>query len=404
MTCLLIAFYVGAILGSNVVCFWIKYTFKRRILLLSICLFIISSSVLVADNGNYWHTSISRFIAGFAHGLVYITSVIHIGEIAIRNLRAILVLSFHQHLGGSLFVTILLMVTTDTFNLDIFQSFYAIGFIIFSLQAIVQLFIYFIESPVYYIQKELYRQSMANTIKLRNENVETWETRNDFTSNKLMVTDDKRDNISMWGYDNLRRMITVITSLLIYIASYNYSLNSVRLSLIENNAETKIIAPWVTFFFRLMFGHFLEYFIEHLSTRFIQIFSGFVAGLSLIFNGILHMSQDNVSHWVITSNFVVYEIFGLMGIGFMSVLMQVEAFPTTIKSNSLCFIFNLENILHILFIALTTDIYPHYEIFFMFIFGGIIIILTGIIFWIMPETKQLPLKECVSIYKGRKQK
>lgn len=394
---LLSAFYIGAILGNNVALFWIKVTEKKKILLASIVLSTISCIILMLMPGNYWMITASRFVAGFAHSLVYITSLVHASEIAIPKLRSLIILSLHQHLGGSFFTTILMMATSEFLPFAIYDL-APYFLLIFVFRGLFFLCAYFIESPVFLIQNNRNNDAMHSIIKLRNENVESWETHRAYNELKSMIAESEKFSNSVWRNGNLRPLLVVVTSLLVYLTSYNFTLNSVRLSLISGDQKTRFIAPWVTFGVRLVFGKVIVYVIDRLNTRFIQLFSGFVAGFSLIICGLIHtMTYGN--EIITLTGFVIYETLGIMGVSYISILVSSEAFPPTKKCESLCMIYNLENMVHLTSITITTEFYKNQEIFFMFIFGTTIITLTSILYFIMPETKMLNLKQCVNAYK-----
>lgn len=395
---ILLAFYIGAIVGNNLALYLIKVKEKKDIFKAAIVFFVISIIPLFVGPHSYYMITTSRFIAGFAHALVYITSLVHASEIALPNLRNSIIFSLHQHLGGSFFTSILMMASSELIPFAIYDLAPAF-LIVFVFRGLFVLLVYSIESPIFLMQHNRNADAMKSIIKLRNENVESWETRNQFNDFKSMISEGERSSNSLWKDGNYKTIFIVLTSLLVYVASYNFTLNSVRLSLIENDSRTRFVAPWVTFGARLIFGKIIVFFIDRLKTRFVQLFSGFVAGFGLIITGLIHTLQTKESWLISIIGFASYETFGLMGAGYVSILITSEAFSTTKKCESLCLIYNIENLLHITSIVITRELYRSQEIFLMFVFGTTIVVLTFILYFIMPETNKLSLRKCVEVYK-----
>lgn len=267
--------------------------------------------------------------------------------------------------------------------------------ICYCLFAIILLPIFYIESPVNLIKNGNTNDAVLSMMKLRNESSETWDIKNDLEEIKLMIDEDtKLTSKSIISDGNLRPLLLVTLSSLIYFLSFNYPLNYIRLYFLQDyrfNGKSGIYFLII----RLTIGLIFIILFDKIQRKTIQLITAIGCGSILIIFGIIYSINDNITLWIRLTFFLIYEIIASIGIGSIPDVLTSEAYPIQKKIQSITFTTIFINFLNILTFLLTFNINLNLNFILSILFSfGIVIILIGLFLYKnLPETRLMSLRQ-----------
>lgn len=189
----------------------------------------ISSIILLVQPG--WSLLIltGRAIAGVAHGIGYVTVLVHAGEVSTPKHRG----TFVSTVQMSIFIGVLLLTSFNFQSVDWSRDFAALEFSIWVgiigltlvLFGVPLMYFFHEESPMYYIKKQQSQKAQDLMMKLRRETELTDDARLDFEDLYRLVAEDLADGSGVFEPRNLRSMIVIICLRLAVVCAFNMPVN-----------------------------------------------------------------------------------------------------------------------------------------------------------------------------------
>lgn len=342
--------------------------------------------------------TIARLIIGIAFGITYPVVIMHAGEVLVKEIRGMILSTLNYCMFSSiLLVSILHSIGTYDYNEYSFRPNLYIGImgVLYSAMSMLFLPLFFKESPIFLIKQGKESEALITMIKLRSETVETWEIRNDFQENKRMIEEDSKLTSFIFSNGNTRPLLLILLSKLLFVLSFNYIINTMRL-IYSRDGEYFNYTPSIFLLVRVLAAFLPMFLVDKKGRKIFQTMSGTICSVCLIIFGIV-LAIEEFSFWIPFFLFVIYEIGMSLGIGAISDVLLSEGFPISKKSNSICFISFVENLLQIIIILITyalreSDMHTVYII-HSFLFGIVILTITLVLQKLLPETKQMSLRQ-----------
>jgi Sugar (and other) transporter len=298
----------------------------------------------------------ARILAGFSHGVVYPTLLIHACEVAVPRMRGTVVATIHLCLFIGVFMTsssLLPVYDTRTYDVDPTRTIGINGLICILTGLVIAVF-FNRESPVFLIKRHKEQEAINVMIRLRSDSHETAEVRKDFDELKQMVMEDKQSNVNIFERSNIRPLAIVLVMKTIFVASFNMPLNLIWLEAAEpefyngtSDASGMVLsgARWITLIVMMCLIDFKR----------IQFYKFSVAiSLAVLTTSMLVIKSSGGvldDKLMITVLGFSFQVSSGLAIGILSDVYATEAFNTTKKPLSISMTSSFEYLLQILMIV-----------------------------------------------------
>lgn len=333
----------------------------------------------------------SRIIGGFAHGVVYLTVLIHACEVAVPRLRGMIIASIHLCLFVGVFLTsssLLPVGNTKNYEIDPTRTIGINGLICILTGMVIAVFLNR-ESPVFLIKKYKDEDAMEVMIKLRSESHETAEIRRDFNEFKLMIMEDTTTSVNIFDRQNLWPLFVVLLMKTIFVASFNLPLNLMWLEATETDLYDGDTDPsgmclsgtrWII----IMVMMFL------IDLRRIKIYVTSTVVCSIALFAAVYVFDANIEEpKIIEALAFIFQASAGLGVGILADIYATEAFNTMKKPFSIAFVSIFECGLQILLVV--DFFYVEYPLVAVLgVFGAVMA--TGLLAIFIPDTSNLSLR------------
>lgn len=336
---------------------------------------------------------IGRIFVGHATGLTYLTMLANCGEIPTLWNRGTItsLIQLALSLGIFVFTICNTIVTSESNPHHLNRVIGCITVLIIVLTYVCHHFIG-IESPVYLLATEKYSDASILMRDLRNENYESRETRYEYEQIRIMVIEDSLEMNSVFKTKSFYLMLFVK-----FLATFMFTqpLNYIKIALVSEYIElwsfqatllmgVKVLVSLIPIF--SIDGHGRRCHILWLSRFTAIVLVGL--GIAVIFKT-----------WVVTIIVFIVEIMTGMGLTMAVDTLCTEVFSTRKKGTGLSFLLSVENVVHIILIALTMTMELSKTFYYVTVF------LSAILIWVLgiieiPETRRLTLKEARKRFHG----
>lgn len=406
----LISFYIGAIMGAVIAAAWTQNGNKSKIYKVTGLLHALSCTLIILWPFHWYMVLTSKFIGGLAHTLNYINLVIHCGEVVVKKIRGMVVASIHFCTAVSIFTAIVLVHALKS-NPDAIEPARMIGVLgaVYCIMSLSLIPVFFRDSPVLLVKKGRYDEALELMCKLRSEKFANDEIRRDYEEINNMVAEDNKLNGWIFKEENTRPLLLVTLSTTMYVISFNFPLNYIRLTM-TNLEYLKIfdLSSILILMVRMIVGIIITAMFDRFRRKSIQSASAFLSGVLLLIIGVSYVgtSKLELSPYVWLTFFLVYETVGSIGMGAVQIVYASEAFPTTKKSSSLAFINIVESMLHTVLIASTFFVNRRTNMFiYIFLFGCsvLMIFISAYLYHELPETRMLSLRRARNKFRGTRE-
>lgn len=358
--------------------------------------------------------AVGRALMGLAHGIAYVTLITHAGENASKNMRGTTLSIINCMMYSGIFVSVVITGTLQ-FESPIqpetisSERIVAIVGIVLAAASIGCTIMKNVESVPYLLHGNNREQAMVNLKELRASAHETLAVTQEMEELQLMVAQDKRDNWNIFTDDNAKPLVLMILMRLMVALTNNFLINYVAFTLVQGML---LIVSFTPFNYRMvpliivaprLAMSIVQIFYADMLNRKIQILvSSTLAPIVLIVLGIVYntapINSFNQLRTVAVVIIVLWLLFQLscsIGMDQMQDVYLSEAFSTAKKRWSLPIVAGVEHLLHILmigmyFVGITSN--DHINI-IIFVSGGVVLILGIVLVLILPETRNMSLKE-----------
>ncbi|CAO1333153.1 unnamed protein product [Diamesa serratosioi] len=391
----LISFYLAGIVGLIVGTLLINKLSKQTIYFICCGFFAASAIVMTVLPDLYYVILISRLLAGFAHGLCYLTVIVHGSEIMVAKLRGMVLTSLNFCIISSILVT---GAYTMAYKQDTNSAIIYVGITgcIYAFMAVIFIPIFTKETPVTFIRKKRNDLALKMMLGLRNESNETWSIRNEFIELETMVSEDEQINGGIFREGNFRPIALTTLLKVGYVLSFNFPLNIVRLSLPtifrEGSFDYTVI---VLMSIRMCVAMVVMFTIDKGRKIHFLISSGGCSVVLILFGTIILAIDFEEQKWLYTFLQLCYEIFSGIGMGLVADVYLSEAFNVMKKPSSIAFTTIVEFILHIVLIAFTIDIVPNvaFKTSVLLACGFSMLLITIFLNKKLPETAKMSIRQ-----------
>ncbi|XP_059611025.1 uncharacterized protein LOC132257961 [Phlebotomus argentipes] len=386
------SWFIGAVIGSFIALFILPMWEKKTIYYVGAFISVIGNAPLIGFPNESIVIILCRILAGVSHGFIYITTIIHASENAIKEIRGLILASIHFCIIASVFTTSIMMaIGQEAVDSDGYEPNMVIGIIgtVYSLLAAMCVPCLTYESVVFLIERQRYSEAIRNIIKLRNESVETWEIKNDFDEMKLMVVEDVRTSKSIFKDGNLRPLFLLLLVKFLFILSFNYSLNMIKFLAVDEILMGHWSSAWL-FGIRLTAGTFALCFMDVFGRRIFLAVSAGGTSISLLIYGFLNLGALDGSYVGIIAS----EVFLGLGLGSVADVLFSEAFSSRKKVLSMIVVTVFDYVIQMALILSFLNVPTRsYEDAFVFTTGGLMIVITIFLYLQLPETRYMSLRQ-----------
>lgn len=344
--------------------------------------------------------TLGRFIAGIAHGIVYQTIIIHSGEIAVREVRLLII---RPICVSPLVAMCIAMAYIKYFYPEAEvqeKSLYLyLGFITFfyAVVALIAAPIYTTESVPWLLQNGNNETTAFQTwLKLQDKDEaninENSPIKREFDELRAAVNDEKRANDKhIFGERNLKKILVAVSTRFIIVTVYNIGLFAV-FSFAERQ---KTFDPFAIIMLRLILGLIVVYIeIDKLNadTETYRSIVGF--GFELFLLNIFAILEW--SNWFITVLWMLTLLsFATIPVPaeFQSNVYLSEAFPFLKKTWSITIALIIEYLIHIGYIVITLNVPFHCTHYLQIGFSVVLMIFPWIQRRFLSEQKMMTTRE-----------
>lgn len=367
----------------------------------------LSSICFIVGYESYEAILIARLLAGLAHGIVYITTVTHLAENLVKEIRARSLAIINYMMVTTIFVTTAIFGTTSKERLDNGDMYFGVITLVHSLFGL--LFIPFLtyESVPFLLRNGQEQEALTTMMKLRNETFETWTIRTDFQEMKQIISEDANDGLNIFTNGNLKPIVLITANRVLAFLTSNMILNAVMIELTQSvfsdNSEYSyfggVILALARFVFALISLFTLDYFKRK---QLLSITGGIMVIVLLVYTVLSIGFQLEVEdNWLPALFFCAFQVLVSIGIDPLYHVLTAEAFNSSPKAYwSISFVTCVEHTLQIvaIIIFLTTEINVYLVLFTTAI--GAFLLLLSLEFY-MPETKGLSVRQARREFRGQ---
>ncbi|CAO1322581.1 unnamed protein product [Diamesa serratosioi] len=390
----IVSWFIAAIVGFILTSFLVKRTSKTTLYISASILAAISSGLFFIYPLDPLYIFIGRLLAGFSHGISYITVLIHGCEVVVPKIRGYVLTTIHLCLLVGIFISatsILHYQSTSLFDTN--QHLGTNGLIFVSVGLVLGAFLSR-ESPVFFLQQKREQEAIEMMIRLRSESTENQVIRNEFNELKIMLTEDAQSNGKIFGLTNRNSLFLIVLLRISFVISFNLPLNMIWLESGERQFEESMTDPSgiILSGLRFIVTLVVMFAVDSRKKMLVITSTGLLGALFLLMAILYKFPADVVGSMGIMFMAILFQFFGGLGIGSIGDIYSSEAFNTTKKPASIAFTTSIEFLLQLLLIFIKLNINISYFT-MMTIFCIIMFLICNILVFFLPETGNMSLRE-----------
>lgn len=364
-----------------------------------------------------------RLLIGGAHGIAYVALIMHAGENAAKNMRGTILSTVNFSLYTGIFMSVVITGTV-TFNYysmgpENLSGERIIGIVGVLLAAIACAKTMSVETIPFLLRRNNRFVAMKNLKNLRDSPDETLELTQEMEEFELMVVQDRQNNGNIFTNGNGKPLMQMIMLRLMVALTNNYFINFVAISsasqlLTLNDFAQQLLVPLIVVAPRLAMSIMQIFYADVFKRKIQMIVSATLAAVLVIVVGIL-MNTLNLTFYNYMTINIVFGVLWLVfqfacGIGMdqMQDVYLSEAFSTAKKPWSIAFVVSIEHLFHIFMIGMYYFFVNSGNIFyiahwnaFIFVTGSVIFLFGLILFFALPETRRMSLKQAKDAFLHR---
>ncbi|XP_058835000.1 uncharacterized protein LOC131692142 [Topomyia yanbarensis] len=397
----ILLFHIGAIAGAAITVLLLPTYYKQHIARFYYYAYIGAGVLLAARFYDLWSILIARIIGGMAFGSVYLTIVIHAGEIAADDFRTTVVafVSIFLMIGYLMHATINSLIMHD----DAMEPTQIYGIVAILAGVFSGLSATFLtrESPFFLLKREGEASAADSIAKLRQEPIDSTVVFAELVEVKITVRNDPEEHGSIHKERNLRPLILLIVCAVVKALCFNLILNLLQLYVVDEvnfwwNIEEYNIAPVLLILIRLAIAVLWIRTEDKLPKKLLFTLTSFFSGAILVGTGVCYLTESELSARTTVPLFCVYQLVSASGTSFIGDVFCSEAFSPKKKILSVAVVQSVEQLVHI--VVLSVAFSPKFSL-HRGIFGEILLVagvpvLVGsiVLQLLLPETKNMSLR------------
>ncbi|KAJ6635934.1 Solute carrier family 2, facilitated glucose transporter member 2 [Pseudolycoriella hygida] len=391
------SWYVAAIVGGAIGSGLVTVLRKHIIYYVCACILTISSIIYIIWYDEHIAIVVGRSIAGLGHGIVYLTTIIHVSENAAKEVRGMVVSLVNTMIFIGVAVSAVVLHTVTYHPGDSFSTDRILGIIGLTLSvasAVCTIFLD-IESVAYLLVRNKEIEAKDCLRNLRDEPNETWRITDDIQEMHAMVQEDQKDGKNIFTEGNAKPLAYVSIFFVLGVLTNNYLTNIILFNFLavpigwSNFMLTAIILASV----RAAMSIVSVFFCDIIGRKIHVTITGVTLFVTIIISIVIFFTSPHL--WLFGSFAIIFQVFVAIGIDPIQHILLSEAFSTSKKPFSIAFVMAVENSLQILFFGMyfigaisSSDIYLLVACCIFSICALVLILLL-----LLPETKGMSLKE-----------
>lgn len=357
----------------------------------------ISSILFISAYDNFSAIFSGRTIAGFSHGIVYITTITHAAENVIKEIRGRVLSVINYMVVTSIFASTAITSSISSDHVDIADMYIGISSITFVLLGLIFTPFLTYESIPFLLKKGLDQEALKTMMKLRNETFETWTIRNDFQEIKQMISTEEYRSYSIISTRNMKPLVLMLGTRVLSFLTNNIILNTIMLTLTQKSVTENLAGFFLTGA-RFIIAVVPLLTMDIFRRKKLLTVTGALSGSVLLIYAVLvsGFQLDKSSVWLSAVVFIIFQVIVSLGIDPLQHILLSETFSTTTRSYStITVVTTIESILQILAIVFVHSLNYTDIVLYSFIFGtatGILLLHLALEFF-LPETVGLSLRQ-----------
>lgn len=400
------ALYFGLFAVAALIYPYVRSTLPRKgYRQMEILFFYVASACFLIWPDDPYAIGAGRALVGFGTGLIYVEFMYKTAEVCIPRFRGMIGGSTGiVYMGCFMHGTAVAMSDSGT---QLYR--YIGGFVLmYALMAQIFIFVYAIESPVYYLQRNDVQNATRAMMRLRTEDHMTWEIQRDIKDFQEMLQEDSELDWNIFTQKNMKPLLAILGTRIISVLMVNVPFAFLRASLVDlilfnNDPSVEKIMYFGAFTLttvRMLGPFFFLFTVDVIGRKKILISSTISSSFIAILLGTLMNFDINDTFYVILC--LLYEFLSSFGFPGVCDVFTLEAFPTTKKAGSIGFVLAVEQVLQavllIVFQAMRKDKIYHVNDYWLIpIISGVLCLVIGIASWMkLWETKQTTYREARS--------
>lgn len=331
------------------------------------------------------------------HGIVYLTTLIHVSENAAKEVRGMVVsiINVMIFLGIATSATILVIVSYepgDHFNSD--RIIGIIGLILSVLSVVCTIFLNR-ESVAYLLVRNKDDEALDCMKDLRCETSETWRLDDDIQELHAMVLEDERHGRNIFTEGNSKPLALMIVLFFLGMLTNNYLLNIILFNFLglAIGWPNFLYAPLILASARTITSIFMIFFSDVIGRKIHLTITGVTLFIIVFVAIIVFFTSPHI--WIFGAFAILYQVLVAIGVDPIQHIYLSEAFATAKKPISIACVMAVENALQIFFIGMyfirAISSADTYMLVASCIF--LVCVMTVMLLLVLPETKGSSLKE-----------
>lgn len=402
-------YFLGVILGVNVCSFFVRKWTKKKLKHLPCLIFVITGILLLVAPSSAVSVMLVRILSGVATGLIQVSFLVQGAEVAVSKMRGILLSSFSITFAAGICASVVVQLLDDVSGG--FQAYRVLGILHLALVLFAELAHVFFnaESPLFLLQRDDLEGTVRTMMKLRNENMDSWDIRNDIQEMTLMLNEDKEFNRSLFRQGNLRPLCLISATMLLLVLCSGYPMNIVKIKTVDSLITTSsdyVYGAVILAAIKLFTTVLAVFAIDFFGRKRPLYVSGLGVGLLALTVAVVLVYSKDERFFLTDAAWccVALEVMANLGATFIPYVYAGEAFCTPKKHLSIAFVLSLENLMQIVLLLSTYGYLARRELDEVFLvpatIGALIIIVSSMLVWFLPDTSNLSIWESAKKFRN----
>lgn len=309
------------------------------------------SSILFITGYDFFELILcARLLAGLAHGIVYITTITHLAENLVKEIRGRVLALVNYMLITAIFLAAAIYGTVTEDNLEKADMYFGVAGAIASTLGLIFTQLLTKESVTLLLRQDKDRDVLRIMMSLRDETVETEQIRIEMAELKLMITEEANEGLNIFFNGNLRPLLLITITKVLGVFTNNMILNGLMISMTQLTTTEDITHMGILTLSRFLLAIFSLLAFDSFPRKKILSITGASMVIVLLIYSVIslgYMFEIN-GIWMPIVFFVAFQVIVSLGIDPMQHVLTAEAFNSTPKAYwSIAFATTVEHLLQI---------------------------------------------------------
>lgn len=355
------------------------------------------SSILFITGYDFFELILcARLLAGLAHGIVYITTITHLAENLVKEIRGRVLALVNYMLITAIFLAAAIYGTVTEENLEKADMYFGVAGATVSSLGLILTQLLTKESVTLLLRQGRDRDALHIMMKLRDETAETEKIRFEMDELKLMISEEANEGLNIFFNGNLRPLLLITITKVLGVFTNNMILNGLMLSLTQLTTTDDTTHMDILTLARFLLAIFSLLALDHFPRKKLLTVTGALMVIVLLIYSVISLGFlfEVKGIWMPIVFFVAFQVIVSLGIDPMQHLLTAEAFNSTPKAYwSITFATTVEHLLQIVAIIVyqTSATINVKLIMFTTAFGSLLLLC--VLEFFVPETNGYSIRQ-----------